>query len=293
MMRARRSVQIARLVTAAALCLAGAQVSASEMPEGFVYLRDIDPTILQDMRYAGPGNFTGARVPGYDAGECVLVRQAAEALKAVQADVRARGLTLKVYDCYRPARAVASFVDWAKEPDDPAAKTTYYPNLPKAALFPDYIATRSGHSRGATVDLTLVPIAPESKPPAKAEGDAPLSCTAPQQGRARDGSLAMGTSFDCFDVKANTAAPGLSQEEAGQPRYLGRRHAGARLQELSARMVALYARARALSRHDLRLSDRAAALNSTLPLMGRAARPKAEPGGVRIFQRANASPLIE
>lgn len=183
------------------------------MPENFVYLRDIDPTILQDMRYAGSGNFTGAPVPGYEAGECVLVRPAAEALAAVQADLRAKGLTLKVYDCYRPARAVASFVDWAKEPDDPAAKTTYYPNLPKTALFPDYIATRSGHSRGATVDLTLVPITSEPQSPAEAESAAPQSCTAPQQGRATDGSLAMGTSFDCFDVKANTTAPGLSQEQ--------------------------------------------------------------------------------
>lgn len=211
--RARRSLQINRLVTAAALCFAGTQVSASAMPEGFVYLRDIDPTILQDMRYAGPGNFTGAPVPGYEAPECVLVRPAAEALKAVQADLRAKGLTLKVYDCYRPARAVASFVDWAKEPDNPTAKTTYYPNLPKAALFPDYIATRSGHSRGATLDLTLVPIA-EMQRSAPAESAAPLPCTVPQQGRAQDGSLAMGTSFDCFDVKANTAAQGLSQEEA-------------------------------------------------------------------------------
>ncbi len=103
----------------------------------------------------GADNFTGAKVPGYEAPECVLVRQAAEALKDVQAGLRGKGLTLKVYDCYRPARAVAAFVDWAKEPDDPHAKTTYYPNLPKGALFPDYIATRSGHSRGATMDLTL------------------------------------------------------------------------------------------------------------------------------------------
>lgn len=183
------------------------------MPSDFVYLRDIDPTILQDMRYAGSNNFTGEPVPGYDAPECVLVRPAAEALAAVQADLRAKGLTLKVYDCYRPARAVASFVDWAKEPDDPAAKTTYYPNLPKSALFPDYIATRSGHSRGATVDLTLMPIASESQNPAEAGSAAPLACTAQQVGRAPDGSLAMGTSFDCFDVKANTAAPGLSKEE--------------------------------------------------------------------------------
>ena len=147
-----------------------------------------------------------------DAAECVLVRQAAEALKAVQADVKAKGLTLKVYDCYRPARAVAAFVAWAKQPDDPKAKTTYYPNLPKSALFPDYIATRSGHSRGATLDLTLVPIDAAGEAQA-GENAKPRACTAPQKGHAPDGSLAMGTSFDCFDVKANTAALGLSKEE--------------------------------------------------------------------------------
>jgi zinc D-Ala-D-Ala dipeptidase len=186
--------------------------SAGEMPKDFVCLRDIDPTIQQDMRYAGSGNFTGAKVKGYDAAECVLLRQAAEALKAVQADVKAKGLTLKVYDCYRPARAVAAFVAWAKQPDDPKGKTTYYPNLPKAALFPDYIATRSGHSRGATLDLTLVPIDAARKAQA-GENAKPRACTAPQKGHAPDGSLAMGTSFDCFDVKANTAALGLSKEE--------------------------------------------------------------------------------
>lgn len=186
--------------------------SAGEMPKDFVCLRDIDPTIQQDMRYAGSGNFTGKQVDGYQAAECVLVRQAAEALKAIQADVKAKGLTLKVYDCYRPARAVAAFVAWVKEPDDPKAKTTYYPNLPKSALFPDYIATRSGHSRGATLDLTLVPIDAAGEAQA-GENAKPRACTAPQKGHAPDGSLAMGTSFDCFDVKANTAALGLSKEE--------------------------------------------------------------------------------
>ena len=83
--------------------------------------------------------------------------QAAEALKAVQAEVKTKGLSLKVYDCYRPARAVKAFVDWSKLPDDTKAKATYYPALPKSALFPDYIALVSGHSRGATMDLTLVP----------------------------------------------------------------------------------------------------------------------------------------
>ncbi len=183
--------------------------SAGEMPKDFVYLRDVDLTIQQDMRYAGPHNFTGKPVDGYDAPECVLVRQAADALKAVQADLKPKGLTLRVYDCYRPARAVAAFVDWSKIPDDPNTKATWYPNLNKGALFPDYIATRSGHSRGATLDLTLVPLNAAAKNQTGADG----ACTAPQQGHAPDGSLAMGTSFDCFDVKANTATSGLSEEE--------------------------------------------------------------------------------
>jgi D-alanyl-D-alanine dipeptidase len=186
--------------------------SASEMPKDFAYLRDVDPTIQQDMRYAGADNFTGAPVPGYEAPECVLLRQVAGALKAVQADLKAKGLGLLVYDCYRPTTAVAAFVGWAKLPDDSKAKATWYPNLNKSDLFPDYIATRSGHSRGATLDLTLESLEASGEAQAGADAEA-RACTAPQQGHAPDGSLAMGTSFDCFDVKANTAASGLTEEE--------------------------------------------------------------------------------
>jgi D-alanyl-D-alanine dipeptidase len=201
-----------RLAVLAALCIAAPAFAGEKMPEDFVYLRDVDPTIQQDMRYAGADNFTGKKVPGYDAAECVLVRQAADALEAVQADVKAKGFTLRVYDCYRPTTAVAAFVAWSKVPDDPKAKATWYPNLNKAELFPEYIATRSGHSRGATLDLTLAPLAEAATMPS-GEAVKPRACTAPQQGHAPDGSVAMGTSFDCFDVKANTATPGLTPEE--------------------------------------------------------------------------------
>ena len=108
-----------RLAVLAALSTATPAFAGDALPDGFVYLRDVDPTIEQDMRYAGPHNFTGKSVDGYDAAECVLARQAAEALKTVQADVQANGLTLKVYDCYRPSRAVAAFLAWSKLPDDP------------------------------------------------------------------------------------------------------------------------------------------------------------------------------
>jgi D-alanyl-D-alanine dipeptidase len=100
-------------------------------------------------------------------------------------------------------------VEWAKTPDDAKAKTVYYPNLPKSALLPDYIATRSGHSRGATMDLTLVPLSPSEEAAPQSGG----ACTAPQTGEAPDGSLAMGTTFDCFDLKSHTIVPGLTEEE--------------------------------------------------------------------------------
>jgi D-alanyl-D-alanine dipeptidase len=202
----RRGIGRVALVTA--FLIAGAcPASAGSMPKDFVYLRDIAPSIQQDMRYAGRYNFTGKKVPGYDAPECVLVRQAADALKKVQADLEPKGLSLRVYDCYRPTQAVAAFVAWSKRPGTPQAKAAWYPNLKKTALFPDYIATRSGHSRGATLDVTVAPIdAPDPHP----QG---VSCTAPQKTYAPDGSLAMGTTFDCFDVKANTEASGLTPEE--------------------------------------------------------------------------------
>src|SRR5262249_31313190 len=80
------------------------------IPKEFTYLRDVDPSILQDVRYAGPNNFTGKQVPGYGAAECVLLRPVADALKRLQADLASQNLSLKVYDCYRPKRAVRSFV---------------------------------------------------------------------------------------------------------------------------------------------------------------------------------------
>jgi D-alanyl-D-alanine dipeptidase len=211
-----RAIRFFRFVVSAAAALALASSAAAEdgMPEGFVYLRDIDASIVQEMRYAGPHNFTGRPVPGYGAAECVLVRQAAEALKAVQAALEPRGLGLKVYDCYRPAQAVAAFVAWAEEPDDAAAKRAYYPSLPKSALFPDYIATRSGHSRGATVDLTLMPLNAPEVPETHRD---PVACT---EGAADETSLDMGTAFDCFDPKANTEAPGIAPEQARNRKLL-------------------------------------------------------------------------
>ena len=117
---------------------------AGEPPPGFARLADVAPTIVQEMRYAGADNFTGAPVPGYDAPQCWLRTEAAKALAAAQKDARARGISLVVYDCYRPLRAVSAFVDWSRNADQ-RTKTEHYPRLAKSALFPRGLYRRTFH----------------------------------------------------------------------------------------------------------------------------------------------------
>jgi D-alanyl-D-alanine dipeptidase len=140
----------------AAGCLSSAAAQAPKLPAGFVYLRDIDPTIIQDMRYAGANNFVGRPLRGYQAAECVVKRKVGALLKSVQEELALQNLSLKMFDCYRPTRAVAHFVRWARDFADNAGKPEFYPDIDKRNLFKQgYIATHSGHSRGSTVDLTL------------------------------------------------------------------------------------------------------------------------------------------
>jgi len=113
--------------------------------------------LVVDMRYFGADNFVGTRIDGYQAPRCLLTRPAAVALSAAQRDLTRRGLGLKVLDCYRPTRAVAHFARWARDLADMTRKADYYPDVDKRHLFRlGYIAERSGHSRGSTVDITLV-----------------------------------------------------------------------------------------------------------------------------------------
>ena len=169
-----------------------------------VYLRDVDPSIEQDIRYATKDNFTGFKVPGYLAGECMLLKPVAEALKQVQAGLKGRGLSLKVYDCYRPQKAVDAFVAWAKSPAP--GVTRFFPRTPKGELLKrGYIEPVSNHSRGAAVDVTLV-IAGSA--PAKAFDPSATygGCISPAAVRAPDNSLDMGTGYDCFDEMSATDA---------------------------------------------------------------------------------------
>jgi len=171
-------------VALAASCGAEAK-PAPERPAAFVDAATVVPALLVEMRYAGSHNFVGRPIDGYEAAHCLLTKPAADALAEVARDLSARGLVLKVYDCYRPTRAVANFVRWARDLHDTAGKAEFYPDVDKRTLFRDgYIASYSGHSRGSTVDLTL----------AKADSTA----------------LDMGTPFDFFSPTSWTADPTVS-----------------------------------------------------------------------------------
>lgn len=166
---------------------------------GMVDIRSLVPAISQSIAYAGSDNFVGAPVDGYEAPRCWLKREAAEALARVEAALRERHMRLRVFDCYRPARAVAHFVRWANDPADQRTKAAHYPDLDKSKLLGDYIAPVSGHSRGGTVDLTL------------------LRCDAQDAGCE---PLDMGTGFDFFGTRANTNSSEASAEQRANRQLL-------------------------------------------------------------------------
>jgi len=150
-------------------------VQANQLPKGFVYVQKEIPSIELDVRYHTSNNFVGERVNGYKAAQAVLTVEASTALKKVQNYLQNFGLGLKVFDAYRPQKAVDHFVRWGKDLNDEKMKVTYYPNVEKKNLFKEgYIAKHSGHSRGSTIDLTLIDLTTKEE-------------------------LDMGTSFDKFD----------------------------------------------------------------------------------------------
>jgi len=129
----------------------------TNLPKGFVYVRTIIPDIDVELRYYSTHNFVGDTIVGYKANTLILTKQSAEALKKVQDELQQQNLCLRVYDGYRPQRAVNHFMRWAKDLNDTINKQEFYPEVEKRFLFrEEYIATRSGHSRGSTVDLTII-----------------------------------------------------------------------------------------------------------------------------------------
>jgi len=197
----------------ALVAMTHAAVAQRALPAGFVYLRGVDPTIAQDIRYAGSDNFVGRPLPGYEAAECILRRDVAAALKRVQADLAASGLSLKVYDCYRPIRAVRAMAAWGNDGHAEAATKRFFPKLAKSSLLrAGYIASRSRHSSGTTIDLTLMRTG--ATPPAAFDPKVAYGpCTAPLAQRSPDDAVDMGTSFDCFDAASYTASAAIGAEQ--------------------------------------------------------------------------------
>jgi D-alanyl-D-alanine dipeptidase len=160
---------------------------SQSLPMGFVYVDQVVPELRTDLRYRLADNFVGTTVDGYAGARAILTQQAALALGLAQAELRSQGLGLLIFDAYRPQRAVNHFARWAKDLSDTAMKQRYYPEVEKTQLFSQgYIAARSGHSRGSTVDLTLVSLSPPFE------------------------QLDMGTIFDFFSPRSWLAATGLS-----------------------------------------------------------------------------------
>lgn len=225
---ARRAV-VARVIGLVVVALASGDTPAARaqgagLPAPMVYLRDIDATIPQDIRYASDNNFTGRRVPGYDAAECILLEPVARALAAVQREIATQGLSLKVYDCYRPARAVQALVTWAGNGRDDQAARRHHPRIERVALLAQgYLARTSDHSRGTAVDVTLV--RSDASTPAGDQvvtvlgpGSPAGNCIADAAERTPDTSLDMGTGYDCFDRRSHIATREITprQREARQ-----------------------------------------------------------------------------
>jgi D-alanyl-D-alanine dipeptidase len=171
----------------------------AQPPAGFVDAAAVVEGLVVDMRYFGEDNFVGTRIDGYEAPRCLLTRPAAAALARVQQDLAPQGLGLKVFDCYRPVRAVTHFLRWARDLRDVRRKADFYPQVDKRDLFRlGYISNRSGHSRGSTVDLTLV---------RRDAGGAPVE-------------LDMGTRFDFFGPQSWPSSRAVSAPAQANRRLL-------------------------------------------------------------------------
>jgi D-alanyl-D-alanine dipeptidase len=192
---------IHKIALCALLSIAGTLATlADPLPAGFVRLADVDPTVRQDIRYAGIENFLHRKVDGYDAPVCILTATAAKALSSVQKAMTTKGLTLVVFDCYRPARAVADMGQWTREggPPDPQ----WCPAVRRGDLIAKgYVGALSSHSRGSTVDLAIAD--PSKK-----------SIVHPNCGAPDGDTLDFGTGFDCFDPTSETTHQPLSPAAA-------------------------------------------------------------------------------
>eukprot|EP01033_Poteriospumella_lacustris_P002799 gene2799-2033_t len=199
---------------------------------GFVFVDDVCAGVLQQLRYSTEENFMGTVVHGYGGRRAILTKEAAEALAAVEAAVAQDGYRLLIYDTYRPQKAVDHFATWSEDAADVLKQAEYYPRVDKSRVFElGYVAKRSGHSRGSTVDLTLVPLATTALqlvfPPRVeqrrfrvVDGDGVASDVALPY--LDDGSVDMGTSFDLMDAASHFACPFVPPAAQERRLYLRR-----------------------------------------------------------------------
>ncbi|WP_335735072.1 M15 family metallopeptidase [Rheinheimera muenzenbergensis] len=176
----------------------GIEPADTDIPPDFIDISRLSSDVQVHMAYLGNNNFVGQPVEGYQANKCYLQKDAAEALAKVQQAAQKRGYTLWVFDCYRPQRAVNHFMRWAADLADTRTKAQYYPNLAKDKLVGEYIAEKSGHSRGSTIDLTLA--------------------VKDEQGNWQP--IDMGSPFDMFDPVSNVGAAGISNQQTANRQLL-------------------------------------------------------------------------
>lgn len=203
-MKRSKCIAVAATITALGLTSLFVPAAASDIklekhrPNDIVDVSKTIPQMQLDMRYFSRHNFIGRQVHGYEEPACLLTASAAAALKQVEEKLFPMGLTLKAYDCYRPQRAVDDFVHWAADPNDAKMKAEFYAAVPKDRLFDQgYIAAHSGHSRGSTIDLTIVPLG--STIPRTDQKANLLDCAASIDKRIPDNSLDFGSGYDCFN----------------------------------------------------------------------------------------------
>ena len=176
-----------------------AQKESGTLPEGFVYVKEVIPKLRTDLRYYSDNNFIGRPIEGYNKPKCILTVEAAEALKKVQKEFEKLGFGLLVFDAYRPQRAVNQFIKWAQDTTDTKMKDKYYPNIDKKDLLKEeYISAKSGHSRGSTVDLTIVSL---------------------KTGHILD----LGSDFDLFDERSNVNYKNVTKNQRSIRLMLQRR----------------------------------------------------------------------
>lgn len=190
-----------------ALILCFGDILFAQEDSPFVDVKNISEAIITEIRYASSFNFVGVKVDGYEAPKCLLTVSAAEALGRVQAKLEKESFSLKIFDCYRPQQAVNHFVRWAGSDKTHSTKPIYFPRVPGNKLFElGYIAERSGHSRGSTVDLTIVRL-PYQKPERFN-----YVCIDPEGYKFRGSELNMGTAYDCFDELSHTMSADVEEE---------------------------------------------------------------------------------